>query len=71
MLQLWSVEFQTDGGYFDKLKKNQKHSASLRVSKLFFRVSKLPPMVCFETSCAVLSHCFNDRMCAQESAFFV
>ena len=28
-------------------------------------------IVCSQTSCAVLSHCFTDRTCARESTFFV
>ena len=28
-------------------------------------------IVCFQTSCAVLSHCFTDCMSARESPFFV
>ena len=31
----------------------------------------LSRMVCSQRSCAVLSHCFTDCLCARESAFFV
>ena len=48
---------------------NFKYTKTIMPSETTSTTDKEDSIVCSETSCAVLSHCFTDCMCAQESYF--